>query len=432
MQEPSSPFLASALTKTTFLLYSNWGGMLDIVENNIGINFMNNGILMLRNKKKQVIIWGIILAFVLGLILLLQKSDDGSVYTVKRENIINTVLVNGTYTTASQTKVSSPAKGIITKLYVDNETHIQKGNALFRVESTATEEEKSTAYAKYQSALSSLITAQNSKQTYDGAMWAKQKALLDAQNNRDYRDKKKDYASPKEDKDYTDLEKRSVDSAMTQAQKDFQAAEQAYKKADAAIIAAEALAAEAKLAYNAMLDITVKSPATGVVVNLQKRTGDQVLADPIQTLLVIADFGNPVITASVNEVNIPRMRVGQKAKIVFDALPDKTFMGTVDAIDSVGIKTQGAITYNARVVVDDLTEDIKPSMTASITIETSKKENVITVPNSAIVREDEKFFIQRKSDKQGQLTEVILGLKGLTKTEVVSGISVGDRIYFQE
>jgi len=405
---------------------------------------MKNIASLIQSKKKYMIILAILIVFIIGLFLLLQKPNAGKLYTVKQENLINTILVNGTYTTASQTEVASPARGVITELYVGNNDEVKKGDPLFHIESTATVDEQKAAYANYEAALSSLQAAQNTRQSLDAVMWTKQQAVLDAQNNVNYKNDKKDISNPSKEKDYTELEKSSIDSALTRAQKDFAAAEQAYKTADITVVAAQTQVGKTQLAYAETQSTTVTAPAAGTVVNLQKKVGDQVLAQAqnpsqpnqagivIPPVLVISDFSNPVLTASINEVNIPRIKTGQKAEIAFDALPDETFKGTVENIDTVGTKTQGTITYNAEIISSGLTPDVKPNMTASITIETGRKENVLTVPNTALTERDGKVFVQKAGDKSGTLTEITIGLRGLTKSEVVKGLSVGDRLLLQE
>ncbi len=398
-------------------------------------------------KYKAPIIIGVIVLFsvVIGF-LALNKTTNETVYTLKRENLVNTVLVNATYTTASQTEVYSPSKGIITKLFVSNNQQVKKGDSLFYVESTATDDERQAAYANFTAALSQLQSAQNSKQALDVAMWEKQQAYLSAQNTQNY--KNAHTKNPATGNDYTEIEKFAVDRAVDQTEKDFRAAEQAYKTADISVTAAQAKVNQAKKAYDETRSTTVYASASGMVVNLRKTVGDQVAAlptatqtDTLQTsavqaaksppILVISDFSNPIVTASVNEVNVPRIKTGQKAYVVFDAFPDQKFMGEVENIDDVGNKEQGTVTYYASIRAVNLSSLVKPNMTASVTIETARKNNIVTVPNNAIIKNNGKTYVQ-KTNNGKRLIEIKLGLRGVTKTEVISGLSEGDRVIVSE
>jgi len=400
---------------------------------------MNKIIPFLKKNKVYVVLFFIVFVIVLG--LLFKPSNKTTVYVVKKNTIVNTLLINGTYTTASQVPVNSPADGIITKLFVSNGIQVKKGDPLFHVESTATVDQQRTAYANYQNALSALQAARNTKESLDASMWAKQQAYLTAQTAQNY---KNDHTqNPATTNGYTDLEKLTIDNAVVQTKKDFEAAEQAYKTTGTTVNAAAAGVSMAQQAYEETQSVTVNAPAGGIVFNLQKTVGDQIqsvqtesatqtqlaqTATVIPPILIISDLSNPVVTASVDQVNIPRMKIGQKATIVFDALPNQTFLGLVKNLDIIGTKTQGTTTYNAVIEVKNVSDEVKPNMTASITVETVRKEGIVTIPNGAIIEKDGKTYVQKENTNNKDVTPVELGIKGLDKTEVVKGVSVGDKI----
>src|SRR6185437_15265647 len=99
---------------------------------------MMQSILSEIHKRKLILIPIIgITVFLIVRTILLQKPSPDILYTVKRENLVDTVQVSGTYTTAAQTIVTSPANGTISQLYVKNGQEVKKGVPLFHVESTA-------------------------------------------------------------------------------------------------------------------------------------------------------------------------------------------------------------------------------------------------------------------------------------------------------
>lgn len=372
-------------------------------------------------KKKYFIA---VLAIVILLILraiVLRKPDTALTYVVKKENLVDTVAVSGTYKTALQKEVLSPATGIIQELYVVNNQMVAKGDKLFYIESTATYEEKAATYVNYASALSDLKTAKQNKEVLDATMWTKQKALLDAQNNVDY--KNNNTTNPSTKKDYTDLEKVSLEAALTQARKDFTSAEQKYKETDVAITAAQAKVNSTWRLYEATQNIIVNAPANGKIVNLSKKIFDQITA--AQTVLIILDQGNPYITASVGEDYAVRINNGQKVQIVFDSLKDKTFLGQIEHIDEVGTINQGITTYDIRVTVNQIPKSIKPNMTALLTVETLRKNNVLDIPNSAIITKNNQNYVEVKKRPKNILAKVTLGIKGIAKTEIKSGLIEG-------
>ena len=375
--------------------------------------------------------------------VILQKPSSDIVYTVKKEDLVDTVQVSGTYTTASQTIVTSPANGTISQLYVTNGQSVKKGDPLFHIESTATMDQQNAAYADYTGAESSLRTAENTTQSLDATMWTKQQAYLSAQNAENYLNA--NAINPATKTYYTDVEKYTIHTAVIQTQKDFQAAEQAYKTADVAVSASQAKLTQTKLAYDETKSATVYAPASGKVVNLEDRVGDSVTGnatavtiagtatgqaaittDTPQPVLVIANLSDPYVSVNIGEDYATRVMAGQPASVVFDALRNQTFPARVSNIATVGTNVQGVVTYAARIEVPWLPASIKPNMTALISIETLRRDNVIDVPNSALITKGEQTYVlASKSHKQ---IPVILGEKGIAKTEITGGLNEGVEI----
>ena len=388
---------------------------------------MKNILSLISLKNPYFIVFLALALFFAVRLIILQKPNTELTYTVKRENLVDSVQVSGTYNTASQTPVNSPTNGIIDKLNVGNGELVKKGQLIFHVESTATLDQQKIAYANYLAALGSLNTSKNAKQSLDVAMWTAQQAYLAAQNAQNY--KNNHDQNPATKNAYTDLEKFAIDNAVTQTQKDFQAAEQAYKTGDVSINTSSAQVAQTKEIYDETQSTSVYAPATGTVVNLSLKVGDQVTAvqsaslSPALPVLVIANLGNPYISTNISEDYATRVTNGQKVNIVFNSLKDQSFTGSIEALDMVGTNTQGVVFYTARISVDNLPRSIKPNMTALIDIETLRRDNIIDVPNSAIITKNGKNYVQQAV--KHNLIAVQVGTKGISKTEIISGLAVG-------
>ena len=283
--------------------------------------------------------------------IVLRKPDTRLLYTIQNETFLETIQVSGTF------------------------------------HKTASETEKASAYAVYQSAISALVTARQNKEATDATMWLKRQAVLDAENGVNYRNDNTTNPATKED--YTILEKLSIDSKLVQVEKDFRSTETKYKEANISIAAAQAQVNLAKIAYEDTLE-------------------DEAL-----------------LTVFVNEIYAPKVAVGQKVNVTFDAMKDLVFPGKVTFIDSVGTITGGVVTFETKIEIDDLPADIKPNMSAIASIELSRKENTLAVPTSAIIYQDGKTFVQEASSKDGNLTEIKVGEKGFAKAEILSGLDSG-------
>lgn len=381
-------------------------------------------------KKNKLLFLPLIIIFLILLrFMLLQKPSTDLLYVVKREDLVDSIQVSGVYMTASQIQVNSPTNGIIDELYVSNGDRVGKGDPLFHVESTATEDQKKAAYADYASALGSLQIAKNTKQSLDASMWTKQQSYLSTQNTQNYKNNHNQNPSTKED--YTDLEKKQIDAAVTQSKKDFEASEQAFKNADVAVVAAQAQVEKTLDAYRETQSTTVNAPAQGTVTNLLSTIGDQVnmLSTTTQnttltdsSILSIVNLQNPYIEASISEDYAARIRQGQSVGISFDAIANKTFSGRVGIIGTVGDDSQGIVTYKARIHPDTLPLTVKPKMTAIIDVETLRRNSVIDVPNSSIVNKDGKKYVKTKDNK---FLEVQVGTTGISKSEITGGLKEG-------
>lgn len=355
---------------------------------------------------------------------------------VTESTIVEIVSETGNVSTGGKVDIASSVTGIVEEIYVQNGDSVEVGTELFKVKSTATEQEKATAWATYQNAVSAQKTAEQNKQTLDTTMWAAQKTLFDAKEAKRVKDDNKD--------DYEDLEEQSVDAAYVQAEKNFSTTEQKYKEADVAINAAKAQVNSAWLAYQSTQNSVVKSTATGTVANHSISVGDKVTAGAASSgtsalaltaqvpptapiLSIISGEESYTVKLALNEVDIPNVRKGQKARVLLDAFANKTFDGRVASVDDVGTNTQGVVTYNVYVTILNFDNRIKPGMTANVDIEVNKAENVLTVPNSAIkpYKGGKAVQVYDAKSKQPVYVPIKIGARGIDKTEVVEGVTEG-------
>ena len=348
--------------------------------------------------------------------LLLRAPDTELTYKVVREDMVDTVQASGSYNTSAQTKIISPTNGIISEAYVKNGTIVEKGDDLFHVESTATEEQQKRAYAEYL-ATKAALDADNAKlYSLQSIMYSKWKTYTDISENSTFEN---DDGSPKTE--------NRVLTEFTTVQDDWLAAEANYKNQKSVIAKDKASLSSAYLTYSQTQSTTVKAQASGEVTNFLAKVGDQVVADDQKPVLVISDFSNPFILATISEDYAARVMSGQKAEVVFDSLKTKPFEEKVENVDTVGTDTDGIITYNVRLTANNLTEEIRPKMNALVKIETLRKNNVIAVPSSAIVKKDNKSYVIDAKSKR--LISVETGIQGSVKTEIISGLKEGTTIF---
>ncbi|MCE9642967.1 MAG: efflux RND transporter periplasmic adaptor subunit [Candidatus Andersenbacteria bacterium] len=249
--------------------------------------------------------------------------------------------------------------------------------------------------------------------------------------------------------------KKSVNDALNtlqQAQRDAasiklktQSAQDAYTVAQAnlnnqntSISAARANLNAAKIAYQILTSQPITAPVGGTIVNMNLIPGQIIGVDNSSsstsstttppTLFSVIDYNSMRATIAVSEVDISSVKLGQIATTTFDALPDKTFTGTVSNVNAIGTTTQGVTTYSIEITLDSITPDLKPGMTANASIVTNKKENVILIPSTAIQTVNGQSVVQVMKNNTAQSVNVTVGDSNDSETEIVSGITSGDMV----
>ncbi len=394
-----------------------------------------------RNKAAVIVAVLLLLFFVTKQIQSHNQEPQYVMQPVERGTIVQVVTETGNVNTAGRVDIPSTTTGVIEEIYVDNNDQVALGQALFKVRSTATDQEIATAYANYQNALNALKTAEQNKLALDAQMWQAHQALLNARNVVNY--KNDNTTNPSTREDYTELEKESIDAGLVQAEKSYQALEKKVLEGDTTISAAQSQVNSTWLAYAATQNVVVTAPAGGTVTNLSVQLGDKVTAGsmggapltaaaaaPAKPVLTIANLQNYSVELSLNEVDIPKVKQGQKAHISLDAIPDKDFKGLVTHVDAVGMNNAGIVTFNVLVTIDNPDARIRPGMTANVEIEVDKAEKVLTVPNSAIKPYKGKKAVQvlNKKTKEPDYVPVEVGIKSTERTEIKSGISEGTQV----
>jgi RND family efflux transporter MFP subunit len=208
--------------------------------------------------------------------------------------------------------------------------------------------------------------------------------------------------------------------------------------ADVLDIRSQALNLEQK--RTALEDYIVRAPVDGVVA--------KVSVDPLGTVssgssvaTIISQNKKAVIT--LNEVDAVKVAAGQKATVTFDAIDNLTINGVVDSIDLVGTVSQGVVSYSASITFTDNDPRIRSGMSATVSIVTESRENVIIVPNTAVKKNLKSKYVEvfdtvadeRVATTFGFTSTVLpkrvtveTGLADDTDTEITSGLSGGEYV----
>jgi len=206
--------------------------------------------------------------------------------------------------------------------------------------------------------------------------------------------------------------------AISNADLDIQSQELSIKQKENALSDAKE-----KLAY-----YFIRAPFEGVVTAINVKKGDSVSGG---TVLAVLLAKQRIAEISLNEVDVAKVKVGQKVNLTFDAVADLTITGEVTEIDAIGAVTQGVVTYGVKIVFDTQDERVKPGMSVSTAIITDVRQDVIVVSNSAVKTSGTIQYVEVLINNAPQVQSVETGLSNDTMTEIISGINEGDKVITQ-
>lgn len=174
---------------------------------------------------------------------------------------------------------------------------------------------------------------------------------------------------------------------------------------------------------------TLTAPTDGVVTEVDISVGER---PGTAAVILMADLSKLHIDLPVDEIDLPLVVVGQPAVITLDALPDSPLAGQVTTIAPAPTSSGGSVTsYEVTVTLEDQDENARVGMTANVSIETDRRENVLIIP-AHLVQVDKKSgqtYVNKILPDGGTMrVEVALGLRSGQDIEVLSGLEAGDRV----
>lgn len=187
-------------------------------------------------------------------------------------------------------------------------------------------------------------------------------------------------------------------------------------------------------------DYFIRAPFEGSVTKINIKKGDTVNSGAIVTTLITK---SQIAEISLNEVDVAGIKIGQKATLTFDAIPDLTISGKVADIDAIGTVSQGVVTYIVKISFDAQDDRVKPGMSVNASIITDIKQDVLVVPNSALKSQAGTSYVEMfdealtpGADKLTDFTSKIapnkipveVGLSSGLQSEIISGIKENDEI----
>lgn len=357
------------------------------------------------NKKKALVIAAVAAIATLAVWLLSGGKKEEKITfdtaAVAPANIMNSITATGTIEPVTSVTVGTQVSGIVSKLFVDYNSVVKKGQVIAELDKTNLMSQLNTAKTQ-------LATAQ-SQLNYQTANYKRYKTLF---------------------------EKGLV------AADDFDNAKLSYTQAKEQVVSAkeEVQRAQTNLGY-----ATITSPIDGVVLSKSVEEGQTVAASfSTPELFTIAqDLTNMQVVADVDEADIGDVKEGERVTFTVDAYPDDTFEGEVKQVRQEATTTNNVVTYEVVISAPNADLKLKPGLTANVTIYTAERKGVLSVPSKAL-----RFIPQKETVGKMKIVDVAnaknkvwtiegnsivahkvnIGMTDGTNTQIVGGIAEGTKV----
>jgi HlyD family secretion protein len=403
-----------------------------------------NGTHTNKKKRRRLMIWGgvgvgIVLLIAVGVIAAKSggtKIDPSKLAKVERGDLAKSVVATGKVTPITKVEVKSKASGIVKKLLVDYGDHVKQGQLLAQLDKVEIEAQVAQSRAALEAAQANLTSSQADyerakvdaegpdvpplKRAYDRAIGmakdgvVSQSALDDAEKN------------------YTmAVNKQNVAKAQVTVLKAKIAQSQAVVVEDEANLKQ----LEEQLSYT-----DIVSPIDGIVLSRDVEMGDAVssilvLGSSATLVMTLGDTSEVYVKGKVDESDIGKVYLGQRARIKVESFKDKTFEGKVTKISPMGVEKDNVTTFEVRVSIQNPGGELKAEMTANAEIILDEHKNVLQIPEGAIIYDKDKKASVEVPDPKGKdgkdKVAVNIGISNGAKTEVLSGLKEGQEVVLQ-
>jgi HlyD family secretion protein len=310
----------------------------------------------------------------------------------------NTVAATGNLEPLSNVQVGSQVSGQIQTLYADFNTQVTRGQMLAKIDPRPLQTQLENTRANLASARSRIRTSEADLENAHANVGSSEAAL--ATSRAEYRRAQSNHERAVElfeadlapmtqvedaEVNLQSAEARLVaaEASLQQAQAQIIAREAGLEQAHAAVTQAEAALEEAEV----NLEYTdIRSPVDGVVISREVDVGQTVSASTsAPTLFQIAeDLSRMRVVASVDEADIGLLEANAPVEFMVDAYPERRFNGQIEQIRLNPQTSQNVVTYQVIVGVTNPEQLLKPGMTANLTVTLERRDEVLTVPNSAL------------------------------------------------
>jgi HlyD family secretion protein len=362
--------------------------------------------------------------------------DPSRLATVERGDLARSVVATGKIEPITKVEIKSKANGIIKELKVDIGDPVVVGQVLAELDRDNLAARLREARAAFSGAQASLKAAE--AELAKNRVEAEGPEVVFAQRTLDRAQK---LAGDKLISAQGLDEARSV---LDQATNRQAVARSQLGVSEARVTQARAAVAQAQAAVDRseeeFANATIRSPIRGIVLSRDVEIGSPVssilnLGASATLVMVLGDIGQVYVKGKVDETDIGLVKMGQPVRIRVETFKDRTFVGRVTQISPMGVEKDNVVNFEVRASIDNPGGLLRANMTSNAEIVLEEHTATLIVPERAVIYDaSRRTYAERlaPASKTGRdRVPITLGLSNGTRTEVVKGLSAGDKVVLQ-
>jgi HlyD family secretion protein len=362
--------------------------------------------------------------------------DPSRLATVEQGPIARSVVATGRIEPVTKVEIKSKANGIIKELRVQVGDRVEAGQVLAELD-------RDNLAARLREAKAALTGAEASLK---GASAELAKNRVEAEGP--------EVAFARRNVERADqlsreklISQQTMDdarSALDQAVNRQMVARSQLGVGEAKVAQARAAVAQAQAAVDRseeeLTNATIRSPIKGIVLSRDVEIGSPVssilnLGSAASLVMVLGDISQVYVKGKVDEADIGMVRLGQPARIKVETFKDRQFEGRVTQIAPMGVEKDNVVNFEVRVSIDNASGELRANMTSNAEIVLEEHKGALIVPERAVIynaaRQTFAERLQPASKTGRERVPISVGISNGTRTEVVKGLSAGDRVVLQ-
>lgn len=158
------------------------------------------------------------------------------------------------------------------------------------------------------------------------------------------------------------------------------------------------------------------------------QSGQQSSSSSSTGFIDITDMGSLVVNTSVAEIDVSKVKTGQKATVTLNATPDQPLQATVSSIDLTPTTSSNVVSYGAKLMLANPPSGLRPGQSASVVITVAEADGVLSVPAAAVRTSGTTNVVTVEQNGQPVSRQVEVGVRGESTVEIKSGLNEGDSV----